>query len=441
MSHAAELTSSERPVGRDYLLMSMAIAVTLPWIFLRFQGYHGNPALIASLAGLAIVGSAFMLSWAAEAFEKDVSQALALALLALIAVLPEYAVDMVFAWKAAEDPSHAQFAVANMTGANRLLIGIGWSAIVLVAWLRFRAQKVSLERGQSIEIAILLAATLYSFTIPLRSSLPLPAWLHGISLVDTVVFVALFGLYTWAAAKAESHEPELVGPARIVGSLSTVGRRTGTLALFLFAAFTIFISAEPFAEGLVETGAAFNIDQFLLVQWLAPLASESPEFLIAILFAWKGNAAAGMRAMVSSKVNQWTLLIGTLAVVYGIAKGRPDALPLDPHQAIELFLTSAQSLFAVVLIVALVLDWKGAMALFVLFFAQLLAPWDGAHLWFAFGYIALAIVILLMDANRRGAFLRLPSETKLALRGGMESAELADEGVPSPSPAHGASRH
>ena len=445
MSHAPELTSSEYPVGRDYVFMALAIAVTLPWIVLRFQGYHPSTAdghaTVAALTGLAIVGAAFMLSWAAEAFEKDVSQALALALLALIAVLPEYAVDMVFAWKAAEDPSQAQFAVANMTGANRLLIGIGWSAIVLVAWLRFRARKVSLERGQAIEIAILLAATLYSFTIPLRASLPLPSWLHGLSLLDTAVFVVLFGLYTWAAAKAESHEPELVGPARIVGSLSTTGRRTGTLLLFLFAAFVIFISAEPFAEGLVETGAAFNIDQFLLVQWLAPLASESPEFLIAILFAWKGNAAAGMRAMVSSKVNQWTLLIGTLAVVYSIAKGQPDALPLDPHQAIELFLTSAQSLFAVVLIVALMLDWKGALALFVLFFAQLLAPWDGAHLWFAFGYIALAIVILLMDANRRQAFVRLPSETRLALSGTMAAAELADEGKPSSSPAHGASRH
>jgi cation:H+ antiporter len=381
-----------------------------------------------------------MLSWAAEAFEKDVSQALALALLALIAVLPEYAVDMVFAWKAAEDPTQAQFAVANMTGANRLLIGIGWSAIVFVAWLRFRARGVSLERGQAIEIAILLAATFYSLTIPLRSMLGVPSWLDGLSLVDTAVFVVLFGLYTWAAAKAESHEPELVGPARIVGNLSTKGRRIGTLALFLFAAACIFLSAEPFAEGLVETGAAFNIDQFLLVQWLAPLASESPEFLIAILFAWKGNAAAGMRAMVSSKVNQWTLLVGTLALVYSIAKGEVAALPLDSHQTIELFLTSAQSLFAVALIVALMLDWKGALALFVLFLAQLFAPWDGSHLWFAFAYIVLAIGLILFDGNRRAALLRLPAETRLALTGSPAAAELADEQVPSSSPVHPESR-
>jgi cation:H+ antiporter len=431
MSASDEPISAERATGRDFVFMAIAIAVGLPWLFLRFQGYHGNPAVIAGLAGLAIVGAAFLLSWAAEAFEKDVSQALALALLALIAVLPEYAVDMVFAWKAASDPTQASYAIANMTGANRLLIGIGWSAIVLVAWLRFRATKVTLERGQAIEIAILLVATLYSFTIPLRG---------GLSLFDTAIFAVLFGLYVWAASRAESHEPELVGPARIMGNLPTSKRRVWVGILFLYAAATIFASAEPFAEGLVETGLQFDIDEFLLVQWLAPLASESPEFLVAILFTWRGNAAAGMRAMVSSKVNQWTLLVGTLALVYSIASGRPAVLPIDDRQAMELFLTSAQSLFAVVLIVALALDWRGALALFILFVLQLVAPWEGAHFWFAVAYVVLAIALLLFDANRRAAFLRLPSETRFALSGNPKAAELVSEPVPSPSPEHPESR-
>jgi cation:H+ antiporter len=407
--------------------MIVAVAVAMPWLVLRFQGYHGDPAIVAALSGLAIVGAAFLLSWAAEAFEKDVSQALALALLALIAVLPEYAVDMVFAWKAASDPTQAGYAVANMTGANRLLIGIGWSAIVLVAWLRFRATKVTLERSQAIELAVLLAATLYAFTIPLRG---------GLSLIDTVVFVALFGVYAWAAARVPSHEPELVGPARIVGNLPQSRRRFWTLIQFLFAAAVIFLSAEPFAEGLVESGLHFGIDEFLLVQWLAPLASESPEFLVAILFAWRGNAAAGMRAMVSSKVNQWTLLVGTLPLVYSIASGGPATLPLDGRQAMELFLTSAQSLFAVTLIVALALDWKGALALFVLFLGQLLAPWPGVDLAFAISYIVLAIGLLLFDANRRAGLLRLPSETKLALSGSPLSDDLVAEEAPTASPAH-----
>jgi cation:H+ antiporter len=48
-----------------------------------------------------------------------------------------------------------------------------------------------------------------------------------------------------------------------------------------------------------------------LIQWVAPLASESPEFLIAILFALRGRGSVGIGALISSKVNQWTLLIGT----------------------------------------------------------------------------------------------------------------------------------
>jgi cation:H+ antiporter len=408
MTDSEAASGDERATGRDIVFMGLALLVALPWVVLRLQGYHGDPAVVALLSGIAIVGAAFVLSWAAEAFEKDVSQALALALLALIAVMPEYAVGMVFAWNAASDPAQASYAVANMTGANRLLIGVGWSAIVLVTWLRFRQRKVYLERSQAIELAVLLAATLYAFMIPLKG---------GLSLLDTVVFVLMFGVYAWAAARAPSHEPELVGPSRIIGNLGTTPRRLLTFVLFLFAAAVIFISAEPFAEGLVETGLRSGIDEFLLVQWLGPLASEAPEFLVAILFAWKANPAAGLRTMVSSKVNQWTLLVGTLSLVYSIALGAPEPLPLDERQVMELFLTGAQSLFAVVLIIVLSLDWKGALALFVLFMGQLLSPAEGVHLWFAGAYIVLAIFLLVFDSQRRAALMRLPHEVRLALTG------------------------
>jgi cation:H+ antiporter len=257
MTERDESPMAERATGRDGVFMALALVIALPWLGLRLEGFHGDPAVTAALSGSAIVGAAFVLSWAAEAFEKDVSQALALALLALIAVLPEYAVGMVFAWNAASDPSQASYAVANMTGANRLLIGVGWSAIVLVTWLRFGRRRVSLERGQSVELAVLLAATLYAFFIPLKG---------GLSLLDTLVFVVMFGIYTWAAARAPSHEPALVGPARIIGNLSPSPRRVTTFALFLYAAAIIFVSAEPFAEGLVATGLRSGIDEFLLVQ-------------------------------------------------------------------------------------------------------------------------------------------------------------------------------
>jgi hypothetical protein len=47
-------------------------------------------------------------------FEAPDPKSLALALLALIAILPEYIVDAAFAWLAAEDPAYAGYPVANM---------------------------------------------------------------------------------------------------------------------------------------------------------------------------------------------------------------------------------------------------------------------------------------------------------------------------------------
>ena len=43
--------------------------------------------------GVEILGAAFLLSWGAEVAQMDISRGLALAILARIAILPEYAVD------------------------------------------------------------------------------------------------------------------------------------------------------------------------------------------------------------------------------------------------------------------------------------------------------------------------------------------------------------
>ena len=95
---------------------------------------HG---LVAVLAGFSVVGAAFQLSWSCELAEQDIPPAFALIILALIAVLPEYAVDLHFAWVAGIDPAsgYLDYAVANMTGANRVLIGVGWSSLVFVLWM------------------------------------------------------------------------------------------------------------------------------------------------------------------------------------------------------------------------------------------------------------------------------------------------------------------
>jgi len=113
---------------RNLIYVASASLLALQWLILRASHLaNGNPLLEAGAAGAAIFGAAFLLSWAAEAAETDIPRALAVAFLALIAVLPEYAVDMYFAWQAPHREGYTAFATANMTGGNRLLLGVGWA--------------------------------------------------------------------------------------------------------------------------------------------------------------------------------------------------------------------------------------------------------------------------------------------------------------------------
>ena len=374
-------------------LITLATLVTVPALYLRITGSHIELVTDTTLYGVAIVAAAFLLAWAAEAAEVDISQALAVAFIAFVAVLPEYAVDLTFAWKAGKDPEFAQFAVANMTGANRLLIGLGWSAVFFIFWMRTRGRVLSLGRGNALDVVALTAATLYSFTIPLKGS---------ISLLDTVVLFAIFVAYMYGISRAEGDEPHLVGPAAWLGGLAQRRRRLANAWLFIFAAAVILASAEHFAEGLVESGTKLGIDEFLLVQWLAPLASEAPEFLVAGILAFRGRASVGLAALLSSKVNQWTLLVGGLPVVYSISSGTVDGvagvfgggLPMDARQSEEVLLTAAQSLFAVAVLISLSLGRYEAGALLGLFLIQFLIPISEVRLVIAGIYIVLAVVLI-----------------------------------------------
>ena len=382
---------------RNWLLMGLMALLTVPGLYARWGGMHLEPAFEAAIFGVAIIGAAFLLSWAAEAAEMDISRGLAIAFLALIAVLPEYAVDMYFAWQAAHDPRYGPYALANMTGANRLLIGVGWGLVVVIFWLRTRQRELEIEESRSVDIVFLAVATIYAFLLPLKDTL---------SLIDTVFFVGLFALYMFIIARAGVEEPVLIGPARSIGSLPTGRRRIFLVGLFVFSAVAIFTAAEPFAEGLVQTGLEFGLDEFLLVQWLAPLASEAPEMIVAFLFTWRGRAFAGIGTLISSKVNQWTLLIGTLPLVYSISLGAPGGLHLDARQSEEILLTAAQSAFAVAIISNLRISVLEGLLLFVLFFIQLIFPNPLIRTWFSFLYIALALIIVVRDRHRIAAMVK-----------------------------------
>jgi cation:H+ antiporter len=408
--------------GRQQFSLALAVLVTVPGLVLRLAHFDVSHPVAALLFGLSIVGAAFLLSWAAEVAQLDVSAGLAIAVLAFIAVLPEYAVDLVFAFKAghavaefgpacraATDPveSPCSLALANMTGANRLLIGIGWSMVVFIGWYRSRVKgvrltEVSLERSHAVELSYLALATVYSLSLPLKTS---------ITLVDAAVLVGIFVAYTVRLSTAPAEEPHLVGPARYLGTFADGPRRAVLVLMFLFAATLILLVAEHFAEALVATGRDLHVSEFLLVQWLAPLASEAPELLVAGLYAWRLNTDAGLGTLVSSKVNQWTLLVGTLPIVFAIASGSLHGLPVEPRQREEILLTAAQSVFAVATLASLSISLAEAFGLFMLFWAQFIigaivpAHWHAAErIGVSVIYLILAVGILFRD---RGLVLPL----------------------------------
>jgi cation:H+ antiporter len=393
------INGRRRHLGFIFFALLGTLPAVLLTLFRLTSDYHAPPIASSVLYGIGILSAAFLLSWGAEAAEHDISHSLALASLAIITVLPEYAVDFTLAWKAGSDPAYGHYAIANMTGANRLLIGLAWPLIILLTWLKRRRSEVHLHRNQAIEVGFLGVATLYAFKIPLTGRL---------DLIDAVVLISLFIAYMWFNARAEVVEPELIGPAALIGNMPAWTRRVIVLFLFVFAATVIFASAEPFAEGMIETGAAFGIDEFLLIQWVAPLASEAPEILLASIFALRGDAASALGMLISAKVNQWTLLVGSLPVVYAVSTGSLSPLALDTRQTEEVLLTASQSLFAVVLLAGLFLTPRGALALFVLFITQLVIPIPAVRFAFSGVYAAATALLLAFNPPRRRAAFSLP---------------------------------
>lgn len=410
----SDLISAQRTpsLGRFVVLLAIAGAAMVPAVILRIEGWRPDPLLDTAAFGAAILASGFLLSWGAEAAEKRISAGLIVAIIALITVLPEYAVDFYYAYSAGANPgsNYVHYAAANMTGANRLLVGLAWPLLVLLHWYRTRERAIQLLPANRTEILFLLIPSTYAFWIVAKGR---------ITPIDTVVLIAMFGLYMWQASRKESGEDEdgddEPGPAAALLLLSPTRQWLAMGALTLVAAVIILASAEPFAESMIDSGRLLGFDEFLLIQWLAPLASEAPAVVVAALFVMSDRAESGLATMMSDKINQWTLLVGMLPLAVGLGAGHLTSLPLDARQHEEFFLTAAQSLFGIGLLLRLRLSWMGAAALAILFVVQvaLAIIWQGDEpriisslTWLGWGYLALAAILMLTNIQALAALFR-----------------------------------
>ncbi|WP_254537367.1 sodium:calcium antiporter [Halomarina litorea] len=443
--------------------VAFALALTLPWVVSSLTGMveSFSEGVVVAVSGLAVLGASFLLAWGAETAEKDVPRAFALAILAVLAVAPEYAVDALYAWTAganagtARGAEAANLAVANMTGANRILIGLGWSGIALFTVYRSGSSEdpaveqragalrdaVKLDRDIATEITFLLAATAFAFFVPLSMGTFNGAAgnaIGGIGIIDTVILVGLYLLYIAIIIRGdvEEHE-EQVGVPAYLQSFSKGPRIASVLILFGYSGVMIFTAVEPFAHGLEQLGQAIGIPSFFMIQWIAPLASESPELIVVAYLVNKARSTAGFNALISSKLNQWTLLIGTLAVVYSIALGALGTLPFDMKQVAEIWITAAQSLFAIAILTNFEITVREALALLFLFVTQVAAEFavirlfsetvaSTYSLWILYAYTVVYLALGIgLFATRRSELRKMVSKAASTARnafGGSESA-------------------
>ena len=244
----------------------------------------------------------------------------------------------------------------------------------------------------ALEWPVLIAATLVTFTL---------FFMDQVHVVVAGVLIAIYLYYLWKSSREPAVEPELMGPPLLIGSLPVAQRRAAVVLLFVYSATVILVAAEPFVESLIESGERLGVDEFILIQWLAPLASEAPEIVVAVLFTLRANPVAGITTLVSAEVNQLTLLIGSMVIIFSISAGELLSFPLDSRQSVEFLLTSSVSAFAIVLIAPRLLGWKPGLVLLGLFLAHLLFVETDQRLIFAYVYLGMAAGLVVYHLRRR----------------------------------------
>ena len=383
---------------RQWATLALVLALGLPGAWLALSQVAVSPVIAVAVYGAGILAGAFLFSWAAEVAELDISASLAIAILALLTVLPEYAIEAVLAWDAGasfntqtrELTDETRRVAANVTGANRLLIGVGWPLVILVSWLIHR--RALDVRGQvGAEMAFLTIAVLLTVVV---------FFMQGVHFLLAAALLAVYVVYLWIGSTRPAEQPTLEGIAARLGSLPPVWRRGSVVVMFLYAAAVILVCADPFVEELVRTGQALGIDEFILIQWIAPLASETPEMVVAALLASRANPGAGLTVLIASEVNKFTLLVGSMVGIFSLSAGELLNFPLDSRQAAEFLLTAAYALFGLMLIARGTVGWFPGVALLGTFVAHMFFPREDHRLWMSYAFFGLAALLAIQDWRR-----------------------------------------
>lgn len=378
-----------------FLLGEQSLEASSPWAVL----WSGPGVLIASV----------LIAWGAEAAQFFVAQGIALAILAWLQTLPEFAVEAVIAWHR-DTPD----LLANLTGALRLLTGLGWPLIYFAASRSHRAERrsplrrIELEPDQAVQVVCLFIAVLWQFVV---------WWKGDLTVVDAVILLGIYAGYLWIMRRLPPEEAESIDDIGAVPRAIVRAPRPKRImaigSLFLVGGAGVFIVAEPFVRGLLGLSTMLGIARPIFIAWIAPIVSEAPEGISA--FYWARNyerAPVALMNLVSSNISQWTLLAAMLPAVFSFSAGHVSPIVFDSLQSREMILTLAQSLLAAVFLLNMELDWWEAVGLLVLWVIQLVFSTgrigDLVHLWVTWIYFLWCAVEVgrLFSGNRKFRALR-----------------------------------
>ncbi|HLK46760.1 MAG TPA: hypothetical protein VKT49_01420 [Bryobacteraceae bacterium] len=351
--------SNERRVAAPVCALLLLAAGTIPEV---------NPSSVFWTAPSILV-AAMLIAWAAESAQFFIAQGFALAILAWLQTLPEFAVEAVLAWK-----QQVPLLMANLTGALRLLTGLGWPMIYCTAALFHRSRRrgplgqIQLTDEQSIEVVGLFAAMAYLFVV---------WWKASLGLFDAAILIAVYIAYLVILRRMPAAEAEQIDDLeRIPRAIVTAppGPRTAAIViLFVAGGGLIYFMAEPFLASLLAVSASLGLPNFIFIQWVAPFVSEFPEKVSAFYWARTvERASTALMNMVSSNINQWTLLAAMLPITYSLSRGAISSIPLDSEQQLELLMTLGQSLLGAIFLMDMRLACWEAAGLFGLWLLQFL---------------------------------------------------------------------
>jgi cation:H+ antiporter len=313
----------------------------------------------------AILLSSLMVAWAAESAQFFMAQAFALAILAWMQTLPEFAVEAVFAWR-----QQSSLLLASLTGALRLLTGFGWPVIYFTAAFFHRRRShtplraIHLDEHHSVEVVGLLVPLLYIVVVAAKGTL---------TLLDSAILIGIYAAYLIILSKLPPEDPDSIEELEIVPRTIVRAPRflriTIIFVLFGTGAVVIKYATEPFVGSLLAIAATLGMSNFRFVQLVTPLVSEFPEMASTFYFARTvDQAPMALMNMASSNINQWTLVVGMLPIVYSISLGSISTITLTSQQRLEVLMTLGQALAGMMFLINMELAWWEASALFVLFF-------------------------------------------------------------------------